>query len=721
MSIANSTLRILAIACAGLLLAACGEDGETTDSIDAGDNGSGGNGGVTAGNHGRVQFSAPTFEVDENAGNASITLTRTDGSDGAVSVSVASRDGTATAADYTAVATTVTFSDGDAAAKTILVPIIDDTTDEPNETLYLTLTAPTGGAGLGSASETMLTIVDDDISPPAAPKAVISAVYRQLHIDWTAAAGATSYRLLKDPAGDDAYVQVGGDLPATQRSTDVEVIVLQEDWLNARYAIAACNAAGCTQSNAVGVAGLSTPLIGYLKASNNDRFNSFGYAVALSADGNTLAVGAYREGSAATDIGGNQDNDCSAAAPVSCAPDSGAVYVYTRSGSAWSEPVYIKASNAESYDNFGTTVALSADGNTLAVGAVLEDSAGTDPADNSANSAGAVYVFTRAADTWSQAAYLKASNAAASDNFGATLALSPDGGLLSAGAPYRTPAGTTLYNSGIAYVFTRSGATWAESEILTAPVVTAGANFGSGLAILGGTTPTLVVGAPGEAGSGATPNAGAAYVYTRSGATWSQSAVVTASTQLSYAGFGAAVALSADGTTLAIGADSETYNDTAGQTVYNGGAIHVYRGGGSSWSELARITASNPISYGGFGQAFAMSSDGGTLAAGVPYENGSAAGVNGMPDTATGSSGAAYIFTLNDADWSQRSYVKAPNPEADDNFGISVALSADGTTLAAGAVGEDSTATGLNGNQLDGCGAATETNCSDDSGAVYIY
>lgn len=723
MSIANSTLRILAIAGSSLLLAACGEDGETTASIAGGDNGNGGggNGSVTAGNHGRVQFSAPTFEVNENAGNASITLTRTDGTDGAVSVRVASRDGTATVADYTAVATTVTFNDGDAATKTVLVPIIDDSSVEPSETLYLTLTTPTGGVGLGSTSETLLTIVDDDIAPPAAPTAAISALYKQLHVDWTAVSGATSYRLLKDPTGSAGYAQVGADLPATQRAADIEVVVSKEDWLNARYAVAACNAAGCTQSAAVSVAGLSTPLIGYLKASNTRNSGNFGYAVALSADGNTLAVGANNESSGATGIGGNQVNDCLAAGPVNCAFSSGAVYVYTRSGNAWSTPVYVKASNAEQYDAFGSTLSLSADGNTLVVAAIYEASANSNQTDNTASGAGAVYVFTRTAGTWSQAAYLKASDATSSTHFGTTLALSADGGLLAIGAPDRMPASTMLYNSGAAYVFTRAGAAWSESATLTAQTPVQYGYFGSGLAIVGGSTPTLVVGAEGDTVAGGIAHTGAAYVYVRPAATWSQVAVITSSTQGSYGGFGSAVALSADAMTLAIGAYSEDVTTSSGATVFDAGTVHVYTGSGASWSEAALLSAANPVSYVGFGQTLALSADGSTLAAGAPYESGSAAGVNGIPDATMQSSGAAYVFTTSASSWSQRSYVKASNPEPNDYFGAAVALSADGATLIVGALGEDSAATGLNGNQLDDCGAATATNCADGAGAVYVY
>ena len=141
----------------------------------------------------------------------------------------------------------------------------------------------------------------------------------------------------------------------------------------------------------------------------------FGHAVALSADGNTLAVSAYWESSNAKGINGNQKDES--------IPQAGAVYVFTRRGTTWTQQAYIKASNtgeagtADAFgegDQFGFSLALSGDGNTLAVGALTEDSAAAgingNQADNSAQSAGAVYVFTRAGTTWSQQAYVKAAN-----------------------------------------------------------------------------------------------------------------------------------------------------------------------------------------------------------------------------------------------------------------------------------------------------------------------
>ena len=202
--------------------------------------------------------------------------------------------------------------------------------------------------------------------------------------------------------------------------------------------------------------------IAYIKASNTDAGDQFGYSVALSTDGNTMAVSAYAEDSNATGIDGDQANNSLQSA--------GAVYVFTRSGGTWSQQAYIKASNTETTDSFGYRLALSGDGNTLAVSAFLEDSNATgingDQANNSASTAGAAYVFTRSGGTWSQQAYVKASNTGATDSFGASIALSADGNTLAVGAGGEDSSATGINgnqadnsagDSGAVYVFTRSG------------------------------------------------------------------------------------------------------------------------------------------------------------------------------------------------------------------------------------------------------------------------
>src|SRR5207247_1000657 len=171
----------------------------------------------------------------------------------------------------------------------------------------------------------------------------------------------------------------------------------------------------------------------YVKASNSEANDDFGLPLALSGDGNTLVVGARSEDSALTGVTAGSVNEASAG---NGAFRSGAVYVFTRSGSAWSQQAYVKASNTEAVDSFASSVALSSDGNTLAVGASNESSALTGiisgavneaTAGNAASQAGAVYIFARAGTTWSQQAYVKASNTEAFDSSASAVPSTSDG------------------------------------------------------------------------------------------------------------------------------------------------------------------------------------------------------------------------------------------------------------------------------------------------------
>jgi hypothetical protein len=153
--------------------------------------------------------------------------------------------------------------------------------------------------------------------------------------------------------------------------------------------------------------------------------------VALSGDGSTLAVGAYGDDSNEMGINNGPGTDNSAT-------EAGAVHVFVRNDAVWSQQAYVKASNTGSDDRFGSVVALSGDGNTLAVRAHAEDSnlmgIGGDGADDFANDAGAVYVFGHNGGVWSQRAYVKASNTGPGDFFGISVALSGDGTTLAVGA-----------------------------------------------------------------------------------------------------------------------------------------------------------------------------------------------------------------------------------------------------------------------------------------------
>jgi cysteine-rich repeat protein len=466
----------------------------------------------------------------------------------------------------------------------------------------------------------------------------------------------------------------------------------------------------------------------YVKASNTGAYDHFGSSIALSADGSTLAVGAPYEDSAATGVGGEQGDNL--------ATNAGAVYIFTRNGTMWTQQAYLKAFNTGESDYFGSSIALSTDGSTLAVGAPHED--------NWFYGVGAVYVFARSGTMWSQQAYIKASNADAHDHFGSRVALSADGSTLAVGAHGEASAGTGINDyyqydnsasgAGAVYVFTRSGTTWSQQAYIKASNTGRGDNFGWSVA-LSADGSTLAVGARYEASAATGINgdqldnsvsgAGAIYVFTRSGTTWSQQAYVKASNtgvnqSDSYDQFGSDIALSADGSTLAVGA---VYEDSAatgidGDQVDNSasdaGAVYVFTRSGTTWSQQAYVKASNTGARDWFGLSIALSADGSILAIGTTQEDSSATGLGGnQADNTAEAAGAVYVFTRSGRTWSQQAYLKASNTDGGDNFSSSVALSADGSTLAVGALYEDSAATGIGGDQLN--------NFAANAGAVYVF
>jgi len=480
--------------------------------------------------------------------------------------------------------------------------------------------------------------------------------------------------------------------------------------------------AGCPSDGGGGGTGeglFSFTLQAYVKASNTQSQDDFGQSVAI--DGNTLVVGAPDEASSATGIGGSQvDNS---------APNAGAVYVFTRSGSTWTQQAYIKASNTGSGDRFGTSVAIS--GDTIVVGAPAEASDGTGQSNNGAASAGAVYVFTRSGTTWTQQAYLKASTVEAGDNFGSAVAISGDTLVISATGEDSSATGiggnqadNSAADSGAVYVFIRSGAAWSQQAYVKASNTGAGDEFGVSVSL---DIDTLAVGSQSE-GSNATgvggnqadnssANAGAVYVYTRSGGAWSQQAYVKASNTDAGDEFGSSVSINGD--TLAVGARREDGNGLgvnpgsgaqADNSVIESGAVYVFTRSSGAWTQQAYVKASNTGAGDEFGTQVAVS--GNTLTVGAPLEDSNATGTGGdQTNNSATNSGAIYVFTRVATTWSQQTYLKAPNTDADDLFGTSINIS--GNTIVVGTPGEDSSATGVGGNQAD--------NSASASGAAFVY
>jgi hypothetical protein len=264
----------------------------------------------------------------------------------------------------------------------------------------------------------------------------------------------------------------------------------------------------------------------YIKASNTGGQDFFGVSNSLSADGNTLVVGAFGESSDATGINGADSNS---------ATSSGAAYVFTRNiSNIWSQQAYIKASNTEAADLFGRSVNLSANGNTLAIGATGEASNATGingvESNNDVGFSGAVYIFIRnISNIWSQQAYLKASNPEGGDSFGTAVNFSADGNLLAVGA-IKEASNATGVNSiqtngaldaGAVYLFSRSGTNWSQPTYLKAKNTDSKDEFGQSISFSNDGN-TLAIGAPFEAGDSTGINgidnngankAGAVYLY----------------------------------------------------------------------------------------------------------------------------------------------------------------------------------------------------------------
>ena len=453
----------------------------------------------------------------------------------------------------------------------------------------------------------------------------------------------------------------------------------------------------------------------YIKASNTGSQDAFGFAVSLSGD--TLAVSALSEDS---DGSSEADNSASSA---------GAVYVFTRTSGVWSQQSYLKASNVEASDQFGYAISLS--GDTLAVGAPLEDSDGSSEADNSVPSSGAVYVFTRTGGVWSQQSYIKASNPDIADVFGTSVSLSGD--MLVVGAPLEDSQSTGIngdetddvgLDSGAAYVFTRTANVWTQQAYIKASkTFPAGFSsyrdqFGQSVALDGD---TLAVGAPEEWGGSTgvngnqndntVPDSGAVYVFTLTANVWSQQAYIKASNTDRDDLFGTNLALS--GNTLAVGVPEEASdgNDQANDLATDSGAVYVFTRTGTDWSQQAFLKASNLDEWDLFGTSVAL--DGDSLLIGAMGEASSSTGINaGDLDNSSPSAGAAYFYARSGTSWTKQAYIKASNTDGSDRFGFGVSVSGD--TLVITAHLEESSATGIDGDQ-------SNNSHTNGAGAAYVF
>ena len=372
---------------------------------------------------------------------------------------------------------------------------------------------------------------------------------------------------------------------------------------------------------------LGTKLVG----TGNAGESSQGASIALSADGNILAVGAP------------QDNT-----------NIGATWVFARGGTTWTQAPKLVGSGNVGMANQGHAVALSADGSTLIVGGFTDN-----------GNIGAVWVFTRSGTTWTQQGLkLTPTDASGNSNFGASVALSSDGNTALIGG-----AGDNG-DVGAAWVFTRNSSTWTQQGTKLVGTGEIGPGlFGAAVALSSDSNTALISGYNDNGG------VGAAWVFTRSGSTWTQQgAKLTAGDESGPGQFGFAAALSSDGNTALAGG----YNDNGGA-----GAAWAFTRSGSTWTQQgAKLVGTGAAGPGGAlqGYSVALSSNGNAAAVGGPTDNNNV--------------GATWLFARHTGIWSQNGAKLAGSGNVGISFqGDAVALSSGGNTLAEGGA-QDNTNTG---------------------------
>jgi len=403
----------------------------------------------------------------------------------------------------------------------------------------------------------------------------------------------------------------------------------------------------------------------------------------LSADGYTLAVSARLEDSNASGVNGDQTNNLS--------NQSGAVYVFRRRGNTWHQEAYLKAGTNQSQQNFGVAydfdyrgTALSADGSILAVTAPREDVQGVEDA-------GVVYVFRRARNAWRLVAKLHAPELLFQDFFGSSLDMSQDGRTLKVMSILpRDSLGLPEMRT---HIFVRPADTW-QHAVTIAPLSPVDLCQSTRLS---GDGQTLV-------SSCVTRGIGVGRITTmkRAGNAW----VHAADFPTGFYEFRQPIGLNTDATVMSL-VESRAPN-----------LVGVYRWNGANWAREAGLPgplSTDPFFIGNWGYNMAFNDTGQLLAISDPQAREANAGISPIIMPGPVDLGAVYLYRVDRPanTWSLRNVVKSPQPGFRDYFGLTIALSGSGRTLAVGAPAENSNATGIDGDR--------NNEDARDAGAAYLY
>lgn len=515
---------------------------------------------------------------------------------------------------------------------------------------------------------------------PAAPQVTVGANIKQLRFDWTQTPRAQYYKLLKDRDGHSGFRQIGRNIPGSLTSAIDNIAVHFHDWSDARYIVAACNKHGCTRSGEISTTHLMLDSIGYLKSGEPKFADFFGDTIALSGDGKTLAVRAYDD------------------------PNSGIVWVYRRTMGAWHQEELPILEARQPGSNFGYSLRLSDDGNTLAVGASWFHVPGgptetrCDPWTCEEVSAhGAVHIFKRNhAGAWRQEALLHAPELRIGQTFGVDLALSGDGRTLVAGSS-DGPNDVTAH-----YVLRRTASGW-QHETVVRPLRTNGRCFDPALTTDG---QRLFLACDFHDVENQTRSGEEIQIRERTAGAWPLTASLPYS--VNHSGpFQFTYSVDRHGRTIAMR-----------EWVDGRPVISIYTpevSDSSSWTLHSRLTEAAPnVPFYKFGRGnVVLSGDGTTLVVGDFQESSAGAGILETPSPSGVQAGGAFVFRRSNDTWNFRALIKAPNPDNRDEFGAPLAVSIKGTTIAIAARVESSAAQGIDGDQND--------NSLSSAGAVYLY
>ncbi|BEP58590.1 hypothetical protein GmRootV118_58340 [Variovorax sp. V118] len=531
--------------------------------------------------------------------------------------------------------------------------------------------------GTGTVAGVVSSIVAtcSDIPPvpvPATPDQLsYTASVKAYNFTWTAVPGATYYRISLDSTGTSTFDLIADNIKATAFS--LQNIELTNPPRAERYGLQACNESGCSAySHTLAVPSVQEA-IGYFKPSSGAAGHmEFGRAMAVSRDGNWMVVGAAGTG-------------------------AGFVELYSRRSGQWAFETRLTASNADTGDAFGTSVAISEDGSAVLVGATGESSSavnvGGNKFDNVIAGAGAAYVFERSGSTWTEAAYLKSGFALMNENFGLNVALSADGSIA-------WVSGNGLALQG----YQKSAGAW--SRFNSGSYATSGAARSLAVSADG---LTLVVGLPNDPSAlnnspndSTAPGAGAVLVMKWTIPTITAMYYLKAATPEAGANFGASVAVSADGRVVAAGSPLKTVTGLA-----KAGAVTLFTFSGVDYSRGPDVNmttpAGGPVAGVDFGRSVSLSSDGMVLAVGAPLMSALGTGINPLLQFgAPAYSGVAFLFANKSGTWTPTAWVTTAPMRTDAHLGQAVSLSGNGKTLGVGAPGEQSLGNGIGGDESKG-------------------